>query len=305
MLKNIKLRNIKPNPFNARSDYEDEPIKELAKEIKESGFWASALRGRAVNGQVELCFGHRRLAALKKLGYQEVQVDVVDLTDNEMAMQGLAENLQRQGLNDMDKAEGIKHLVQQLAATQGWSKEKILEKVAVMLGVSVGWIEQLIGITYYNNSAKKLIAEKKIAAKTAIVAHGLGGDEMIKTAAEKHLPLHTLTKINQSLKKIPDEKIKEKIKQQVISGKISTPEDVEKKAEPLLHAKAKKNEPPPDLMIVISHWTIAIKDWRKALREVIPYRAYFNKTPKIAAEFVEQVRGLIEELEKFLPREIE
>jgi len=300
MLKTIDVKNIKSNPFNARVDYADEPIKELAKEIKESGFWAGSLRGRLVNGKVELCFGHRRLAALKKLGYKEIPIDIADLTDNEMAMQGLAENLQRQGLNDIEKAEGIKHLVQELNATQGWSKEKCFEKVATMLGLSVVWLEQLVGITYYSEPAKKLIAEKKIAGKTAIAAHIIGGDEMIKTAAKNRLPLHTLSKINQSLKKIPDENVKKKIKQQVISGKIITPEDIEKKAEPMLHAKAEKGKPPPDLIIVIARWTDSIKDWRKALREVIPYRDYLDTSPKIAGEFRSEIKGLVGDLEKLL-----
>ena len=46
MLKTVELKNIKPNPFNARLEYEEKPINELAKEIEKSGFWTGSLRGR-------------------------------------------------------------------------------------------------------------------------------------------------------------------------------------------------------------------------------------------------------------------
>ena len=54
-----------------------------------------------------VCFGHRRLAAVKHLGWKEVEVDVVKLSDKEMALQGLIENLQREELNDADRGDGI------------------------------------------------------------------------------------------------------------------------------------------------------------------------------------------------------
>lgn len=300
MLKTIELKNIKPNPFNARSDYAEKPINELAKEIEKSGFWGAALRGRNNNGKVELCFGHRRLAALKKLGHKEVQIEIVDLSDEEMAMQGLAENLQREGLNDMEKAAGIKCLVEQLAA-KGMSKDAGYEKVATMLGYeSTAWIKALAGITEYTAPVKKLISEKKVSAKVAIRAHGFGGDEMVKTAAQEQLSLHTITKLSQSLQNIPDENVREKIRAKVITGDITDPREIDKKAEPLLRAKSKKGEPPPDLLIVIARWTASIKEWRKALREVVPYRDYLDTSPRIAKEFRAEVSGLIAELEKLL-----
>jgi len=46
MLKTVELKNIKPNPFNARLEYEEKPINELAKEIEKLGFWTGSLRGR-------------------------------------------------------------------------------------------------------------------------------------------------------------------------------------------------------------------------------------------------------------------
>ena len=145
MIKTIELKNIKPNPFNARVDYDEKPINDLAKEIDKVGFWAGALRGRMQNGKIELCFGHRRLAALKKLGRKEVQIDVVELSDEDMAMQGLAENLQRQGLNDMEKAEGVKQLV-------GISCLKEAASKLLMRQSEVCWVTKPFGLSRFNRS---------------------------------------------------------------------------------------------------------------------------------------------------------
>lgn len=299
MITTIELKNIRPNPFNARTDYDEKPINELAKEIDKVGFWAGALRGRMQDGKVQLCFGHRRLAALKKLGRKEVQVDVVDLSDEEMAEQGLIENLQRQGLNDMEKAQGIKRLVQ--FYSKGSNKETAYEKIALMLGYEgTSWIKALSGMTDYSAPVKKLISERKITARVAIEAYQFGGDEMVKTAAKEEIPLHKLTKLSQAIKEIPDPKIKEKLKAKVIAGEITDPKEIGKKAEPMLHAKAEKGKPPPDLIVVIARWTDSIKDWRKALREVIPYRDYLDTSPRITGQFREEVNGLIAELEKLL-----
>jgi ParB-like chromosome segregation protein Spo0J len=224
----------------------------------------------------------------------------VDLTDEEMALQGLAENLQRQGLNDMEKAEGIKRLVE-LISKDGAPKEEAYEEIKTMLGLKdTGWLKTFTGITEYTAPVKKLISERKIAARTAITAHGLGGDEMVKRAAKDELSHHDIVALSKSLNKIPDEKVKEKIKAKIIAGEITDPKEIEKKAEPMLRAKQEKGKPPPDLLIVIARWTRSIEDWRKNLKEVIPYRDYLDTAPAVAKEFREEVRGLIKDLEKLL-----
>ena len=299
MIKTVELKNIKSNPFNARKDYAEQPIDELAKEIDKGGFWAGALRGRMKDGKLELAFGHRRVAALRKLGRKEVQVEIVELTDEEMAIQGLAENLQRQGLNDMEKAEGVKKLLGLLSKTRG-SKDAAYKEVALMLGVKDAWIKQLVGITDYPESVKKLISERKVAARTAIDAHKMGGAEMVKAIAKEGLHFRAVSNLYKAISQIPDEKIKDKIKAKIIAGEITTPKEIEQKAEPMLRAKQEKGKPPPDLIIVIARWTDSIADWRKALKEVAPYRDYLDTNPRITKEFREEVKGLIADLEKLL-----
>jgi hypothetical protein len=199
----------------------------------------------------------------------------------------------------MEKAEGIKRLVG-LYSKNG-SKEAAYEKIRVMLGYeSSGWIKTFAGIAEYSSPVKKLISEKKITGKAAIVAHQFGGAEMVKTAAKHKLPHDTIGELSKAIREIPDDKIQAKLKAKVIAGEIREPKEIEKKAEPMLRAKAEKGKPPPDLIIVIARWTDSIVDWRKSLREVIPYRDYLDTSPKITKEFREEVRALISDLEKLL-----
>src|SRR5215467_12971554 len=111
MIRKVKIKDIRPNPFQPRKKQDAEAIKGLAEEISRMGLWAGALRGRDKDGHVELCFGHRRLEAVKLIGWKEVEVDIHRLSDEDMALQALIENVQREGLNEADRAEGIAECV--------------------------------------------------------------------------------------------------------------------------------------------------------------------------------------------------
>ena len=97
----VAIKDIIPNPFQARKHINRETVKQLAEEIRNFGLWPGALKGRWRGGRLELCYGHRRLEAIKYLSWDEVEVEIVDMDDDEMALQSLAENLQREGLSDV------------------------------------------------------------------------------------------------------------------------------------------------------------------------------------------------------------
>ena len=299
MIKTIELKNIKPNPFNARTDYAEEPINALAEEIEEAGFWAGALRGRIKDGKVELCFGHRRFMALKKLGYKETQVEIVSLSDEEMAWQSLAENLQRQGLNDMEKAEGIKNLFEKTLAINGGKIVKAHELIAKRLGYPQSSIKELVGFSELPKPIQQQIRKKQISGKAAKTAFNLGGKQMVETAIEKKLAFYPLTQLAKAINQIPDEKIKERVKAKVVAGEITTPEEIKKKAEPMVRAK-KEKENPPDMMVIILMWIDDINIWLERLDQMMPYKNLMDTAPVIADKFRKASKKLIAKLEKLI-----
>jgi ParB family chromosome partitioning protein len=298
MLTKVKIKDIKANPFQARRGYDPEGIKALSDEIRTVGLWPGALRGRRRDGNVELCFGHRRWEAVKRLGWDTVEVDIVDLADDEMATQSLIENLQREGLNDLDKAEGIAALVKQLQRSKGFDNARAVKEVSSKLGLTPAWTEQIMALTGFEEPAKEAIRQGRIKGRTALEAYRIGGAKMVVTAAEKSLPVHTLTKIGTKLAQIKDKDVKERIKREVIEGRLTGPDEVERKARVM--AAHRQKDVPPDLNEVVLKWALIIEDWTEQLDAVLPYREYLDNAPKIAERFRTAIRGFIERLEKFL-----
>jgi ParB/RepB/Spo0J family partition protein len=299
MITKVKVSQIVPNPYQARKAFDPEGIKALAQEIKSVGLWQGALRARERNGRVELCFGHRRFEAIKSLGWKEVEVDLVELSDDEMATQSLIENLQREGLNDVEKSEGIVALVKRVKRASGEDDGRAIGNVSTKLGLSPSWTKELMRIADFEEPAKEAIRQGKIAGRTALEAYRIGGAKMIEVAAAKRLPVHTLTAIGQRINEISDEGVREKVRRSVLKGEVVLPDEIKSRARQLT-AHSQRDKVPPDLVIVITRWTAMIQDWNKQLDAVMPYREYIDSVPKVAENFRAAVRALIERLEKFL-----
>jgi len=269
----VPTKNILPNPFQARKKMDRASVQALADEIKENGLWPGALRGRMKNDKVELCYGHRRLAAVKNLGWKEVEVEIAELTDEEMAVQNLAENLQREGLTDIEKAESI-HMMLQRMTRAGTKEPEAMGRISKLLGLSGGWIKDLLSLLELEKPVQQAIRDKAIAGRTALEAHRLGGHQMVKTAIEKKLPVHKLSNIAQKLRRIPDDGVRAKVKSQVISGRVITPEQVQAKAKELL--KGRKLSSPADLERVLIEWTKKIRSWSSDLDELMLYKSFLK-----------------------------
>jgi len=276
----VPLKNIVPNPYQARKKMDRESIKALADEIKENGLWPGALRGRMKGDRVELCFGHRRLAALKTLGWKEVEVEVAELSDDDMAAQGLAENLQREGLTDIEKAEAI-HMMMQRGARGGMKESDSLARVSRLLGLSGGWIKDLLSLLDLEKGVQRAIREKEIAGRTALEAHRLGGRQMVETAIAKKLPVHKISALAQKIRRIPDEEVRERVKAQVIKGRVTLPEQVQEKAKELL--KGRKPKAPADLDRLLGEWASRIRGWSGELDELMLYKRFLSENGRADA----------------------
>jgi len=81
----VQVSDIVANPF--RDIVKNKPVESKVDELKESisstGLW-KGIRARKVNGKVEIAFGHHRLKALQELGWDQVDLDIEDLSDSDM-----------------------------------------------------------------------------------------------------------------------------------------------------------------------------------------------------------------------------
>ncbi|MFC1477867.1 ParB/RepB/Spo0J family partition protein [Candidatus Margulisiibacteriota bacterium] len=113
----IGIDLIKPNPYQARKNFDEQKIAELAGSIKEHGVIQPIVIRKTKDGY-ELVAGERRLRASKQAGATKIPAIIKDLIDEESMEIGLIENLQRENLNAIEEAKAYKRLAEEFNLTQ-------------------------------------------------------------------------------------------------------------------------------------------------------------------------------------------
>jgi len=108
---------IRPNPHQPRKTIQESTIAELAASVKSSGI-IQPIIVRRVDGAFELIAGERRWQAAKLAGLAQVPAIVRDVDSFTQAQMALVENIQREDLNPIDRAQGYRVLMDQLGLTQ-------------------------------------------------------------------------------------------------------------------------------------------------------------------------------------------
>lgn len=120
----VEVEKIKTNPYQPRSAFDEEKLRELAKTIKERGIIEPLIVRKTATGY-ELISGERRLKAAKMAGLKSVPCIVRAVKEEEMLELALIENLQREDLNPVEEARAYRMLKEKFGMTQ----EEIAEKV--------------------------------------------------------------------------------------------------------------------------------------------------------------------------------
>lgn len=317
MATHVPIDDILDNPFQPRQAFEAAGVQSLADEIKAEGFWNGTLQGRRNgNGKIELVFGHRRLRALRLNREPSVSVEILKLTDAQMALRALEENLQREGLTDLEKADAVKKAVEIARAQRrkdGKPEQGAVQEVADRLGLDQGWVSTLCRISMSMDiKDRKHIEAGHITGKTALAAKEWGGEGYVATLARQGKaaakgdsdvpkPTHMTVAAMKKVVAAAPEPIREKLKAAIVDGEVSTPTEAAQKGRRLASERARRNKlPPPDLKAVICDWTDRIKDLEKQMREVQPYMDYVEEVPVIAERFRTALKQLIETARKLL-----
>jgi ParB family chromosome partitioning protein len=114
----IPCSAIRPNPFQPRTEFNEEEIKSLAESIRSQGLLQPILVRRKGGDEFEIVSGERRFRATQTLGKETIPCIVREkLSDREMREVALVENIQREDLNEMEKAEAYQKLVLEYSYT--------------------------------------------------------------------------------------------------------------------------------------------------------------------------------------------
>jgi ParB family chromosome partitioning protein len=123
-LREIAVADIRPNPFQPRTEFRAEEIEELKESLAQNGL-LQPITVRPAGAGFELIAGERRLRAAMALGWQQISAIVRSIDDRAALTLALVENLQRADLNPLEEAEGY----QRLATEFQLSHEEIAQAV--------------------------------------------------------------------------------------------------------------------------------------------------------------------------------
>ncbi len=125
---NIQLDHIEANPFQPRTEFEQEALEELATSIKELGVIQPVTVRKLGFDKYQLISGERRFRASKLAGLTEVPAYVRVANDQTMLEMALVENIQREELNAIEVSISYKRLIDECKLTQEALSERVGKK---------------------------------------------------------------------------------------------------------------------------------------------------------------------------------
>ncbi|SFE63422.1 ParB/RepB/Spo0J family partition protein [Alteribacillus iranensis] len=174
----IKLKELRPNPYQPRKTFQDEKITELKESIKENGILQPLIVRKSIKGY-EIVAGERRFRAAKEAGLKTVPAIVKDLTDEKMMEVALIENLQRENLNPLEEARAYEKLMTYLGVTQ--------EELSKRLGKSRPHIANHLRLLQLPDEVQEKIAANEISMGHGRTIMGLKDKENALFVTEKIL----------------------------------------------------------------------------------------------------------------------
>lgn len=124
----LELDRIEVNPFQPRTQFNDEALKQLASSIKELGIIQPITVRKTDYNQYQLVSGERRYRAAKLIGLSAVPAFVRLANDQESLEMALVENIQRQDLDPIEVALSYQRLIDEINITQEALSERVGKK---------------------------------------------------------------------------------------------------------------------------------------------------------------------------------
>ena len=124
----LELETIKVNPFQPRTNFNEEALKELATSIQQLGVIQPITVRKIDFNQYELISGERRLRASKLAGLKTVPAYIRIANDNDSLVMALVENIQRHDLDPIEIAMSYQRLIDEIQLTQEQMSERVGKK---------------------------------------------------------------------------------------------------------------------------------------------------------------------------------
>ena len=294
----IEISKILPSPFQVRSNLNGQLLAELMKSMEEVG-QIVPVKARPLNGNYELVYGHRRLESAKLLGWKMIEAIVEKLSDKQVKIQALAENVQRDDLEPIDEARGYFNL---------WREgegDMIIEEIADQFGKDFRYIGKFLKLIKQPKSIQEKVVRSgsgpqgmpkgKISIWHIDEAEKTGDSQLtenlLEKAANEGLTVAQTRNVAQSIKAAPAEQRRRILDEPYNPQLWHDPEFIKERAEkhgahdPIYRKRSPKNDAAwrdaPEVIALID----MIKGWKSELGG-IKQAADINKMAPEAMRFI-------------------
>jgi ParB family chromosome partitioning protein len=173
----LRLAQLQPGRYQPRTRMDEGSLYELAESIKSQGVMQPILvRPLAASGRYEIIAGERRFRAARLAGLDEVPVLVKSVPDEAAAVMALIENIQREDLNPIEEAQGLKRLVDEFALTH--------EQAAQAVGRSRSAASNLLRLLNLTQPVQQMLLAGDLEMGHARALLALDAAQQILTANE-------------------------------------------------------------------------------------------------------------------------
>ena len=173
-MRTLNVAQMQPGKYQPRSYMDDAALQTLADSIKAQGVMQPILVRQIGTDKFEIIAGERRWRASKIAGLSEVPVLVRDIADESALAMALIENIQRENLNPLEEAQGIKRLIDEFAMTH--------EKAAEAVGRSRAAVSNLLRLLTLTHVVQELLMQNKLDMGHARALIGLDAAQQILLA---------------------------------------------------------------------------------------------------------------------------
>ena len=197
----VQIKDIQKNPYQPRKEFSEEKIKELAQSIKENGLIQPIIVRKSPVLGYEILAGERRYRASIAAGLSEVPVIVKQLSDQDMMLHSIIENLQRENLNPIEEAKAYKSLID-----KGFTHTEIAEK----MGKSRPYITNLVRLLGLPKHILTEVESGKLSQAHARLLIQLSSDKQDKLLNRIQTENLSVRQVEQILQKTKKSSKKEK-----------------------------------------------------------------------------------------------
>ena len=166
----IKLDELRSNPYQPRKVFDQKALQELADSIRIHGVFQPIIVKKSIKGY-EIIAGERRVKASRMAGLDTIPAIVREFNDTEMMEIALLENLQREDLNAIEEAMAYVRIME--------AKNLTHEELARILGKSQSYVTNMIGLLRLPDEVKKLVIDNKLSMTHARILSKMSDRETI------------------------------------------------------------------------------------------------------------------------------